>query len=411
MKRFAVMMSVVLTLGGGLCATGENWPGWRGPRGDGTVQGAAPVTWSATQNVTWKTSIEGVGHSSPVVWGDRVFVVSAVEETNERLLICVNRADGKVLWRRVVLVADYERVHKMNSRASSTPATDGQHVFVSFLDNDKMLIAAYDFDGNLVWKKHPGVFSSVHGYCSSPVIYKDTLIVNGDHDGPSYIVALDRATGETRWKIDRGGIRSYCTPLIRTIDGREQMILSGTETVASYDPNNGKQHWVIDGPTEQFVASLIYHRGLLFMTAGFPQRHMMAIKPDGRGNVTKTHIVWRTRTHPAYVPSPIAVGRFVLVVKDSGRLTCYEADTGKVHWQEQIGRQYNASPIAANGLAYFLGENGVTTVIRPGENFEVVATNDLGDTLNASPAVCDGQLFMRTGDALWLIEAPDRVGE
>jgi outer membrane protein assembly factor BamB len=394
-----------------LSVAAENWPGWRGPRGDGTVRGAAPVEWSTTQNVQWKTPIEGIGHGSPIVYGDRVFLVTAVEATNERLLICVDRANGRVLWRRVVLRADYERIHMMNSRASSTPATDGERVFVSFLDGDKMFIAAYDFDGNLVWERHPGVFSSVHGYCSSPVVYKDTLIVNGDHDGPAYIVALDRATGETKWKIDRGGRRSYCTPLIRTIDGREQMVLSGSNTVSSYDPNNGRRHWVIDGPTEQFVASLIYHRGLFFMTAGFPQRHMMAIKPDGEGNVTKTHVVWHTRTHPSYVPSPIAVGRFVLVVKDSGRLTCYEADTGEVHWQEQIGRQFNASPITANGLAYFPAENGVTTVIKPAETFEVFATNDLGDTINASPAVSDGQMFMRTGGALWRIDAPDRVGE
>jgi len=176
----------------------ENWPGWRGPRGDGTsLEKNVPTEWSATKNILWKTPIPGKGHASPIVWGDRIFLVTCDEKTQERLLQCVERTNGKVLWKRTVVKSPLERVHRLNSRASSTPATDGTHVYVSFLDQKEMVVAAYDFTGKPVWQVRPGVFASVHGYCSSPVIWKDKLIVNGDHDGPSYIVGLDRQSGKT----------------------------------------------------------------------------------------------------------------------------------------------------------------------------------------------------------------------
>ena len=212
----------------------------------------------------------------------------------------------------------------------------------------------------------------MHGYCSSPILWKDKVIVNGDHDGDAYLVALDRATGETVWKTDRPNkTRSYCTPIIRHIDGRNQMILSGSKSVASYDPDTGEQHWVIDGPTEQFVASLVYNEDLelLFMTCGFPERHILAIRPDGHGNVTDTHVVWRDIPGAAYVPSPIAIGPYFLVVADNGVASCFVAETGERLWRERLPREHSASLLAANGLAYFFSDYGVMTVIRPGPDF------------------------------------------
>ncbi|MHC4703533.1 MAG: outer membrane protein assembly factor BamB family protein, partial [Planctomycetota bacterium] len=253
-----------------------------------------PLKWSATKNVAWKVPIPGKGHASPIVWGDRIFVVTAVEEKDQRVLLCLDRSDGKVIWQRIVLVAPLEKLHALNSRASSTPATDGEKVYVSFLDRDKMFVAAYDFDGNEVWSVRPGVFSSRHGYCSSPVLWKDKVLVNGDHDGPAYLAALKRTTGEAIWKTPRPNrTRSYCPPIVRRIEGRNQMILSGSLCVASYDPDTGRQHWIIDGPTEQFVASLVYNGDLLFMTCGFPDRFVQAIRPTGAGNITKTHVAWQ----------------------------------------------------------------------------------------------------------------------
>lgn len=384
---------------------GENWPAWRGPRGDGTsLEKDVPVNWSATENIVWKVPIPGKGHASPIVWGDRIFVVTALEDRNQRVLLCLDRANGRALWQRVVLESPLEKLHALNSRASSTPATDGEKVYVSFLDRDKMFVAAYDFDGNEVWSVRPGVFSSRHGYCSSPVLWKDKVLVNGDHDGPAYLAALDRATGETIWKTPRPNkTRSYCPPIVRHIEGRNQMILSGSLCVASYDPDTGEQHWIIDGPTEQYVASLVYNGDLLFMTCGFPDRFVQAIRPNGSGNVTKTHVAWQIEKDCAYVPSPIAIGPYFLGISDTGAATCYEAATGKSLWRERLGPHFSASLVTANGLAYFLSDKGVMTIVKPGPKFEVVARNDLGEQMRASPAISDGQIYLRGANNLYRI--------
>jgi outer membrane protein assembly factor BamB len=386
-------------------AYSENWPAWRGPRGDGTsMEKNVPLKWSETENVVWKVPVPGKGHASPIVWGDRIFVVTAVEDQDQRVLLCLNRSTGKVIWKRVVLDAPLEKLHALNSRASSTPATDGEKVYVSFLDQDKMLVAAYDFDGNEVWSVHPGVFSSMHGYCSSPILWKDKVLVNGDHDGQAYLIALKRTTGETIWKTPRPNkTRSYCTPIIRHIDGRNQMILSGNLCVASYDPDTGKQHWIIDGPTEQFVASLVYNGELLFMTCGFPDHFLQAIRPDGRGNVTKTHVVWQKDKDCSYVPSPISIGPYFLVVSDSGVATCYEANSGKSLWRERLGPHFSSSLVTANGLAYFLSDKGVMTIVKPGPKFEVVTRSDIGEDMRASPAISNGQMFLRGVKNLYCI--------
>ena len=383
----------------------EDWPAWRGPRGDGTsLEKNVPVRWSGTENVVWKVPIPGKGHASPIVWADRIFVVTALPAQEQRLLLCLDRSNGKTLWQRVVLEAPLEKINKLNSYASSTPATDGEKVYVSFLDRDKMFIAAYDFDGEKVWDARPGEFSSMHGYCSSPVLWKDKIIVNGDHDGPAYIVALDRATGKTIWKTARPNeTRSYCTPIIRHIEGRNQLILSGSKCVASYDPDSGRGHWIIDGPTEQFVASLVYNDELLFMTCGFPKRFIQAIRPDGQGNVTATHVVWQTDRDCSYVPSPIVSGPYFLVVSDSGVATCLDAKSGRSIWRERIGTRHSASLVSANGLVYFLSDKGITTVVKPGPEFEVVAQNELGEETNASPAIGNGLMFLRGAEHLYCI--------
>jgi outer membrane protein assembly factor BamB len=386
-------------------AWAENWPMWRGPRGDGTsLEKNVPVQWTTEQNIAWKTPIPGKGHASPIVWGGRVFVVTALKEQNQRLLLCLDRSNGDVLWQRVVLVSPLERINRLNSYASSTPATDGEKVYVSFLDRDKMFIAAYDFEGNQVWAVRPGPFSSIHGYCSSPVLWKDRLIVNGDHDGDAYIIALERATGKTIWKTPRPNrTRSYCTPIIRNIDGRNQLVLSGNMCVASYDPQTGARHWIIDGPTEQFVASLVYNGEMLFMTAGYPDHFMQAIRPTGSGNVTKTHVVWQKTKDCSYVPSPVAIGPYFIVISDTGVATCLEAKTGKSVWRQRLGPHYSASLVTANGLVYFLSDKGVMTVVKPGPPFEIVAKNELGEETYASPAISKGQILLRGLEHLYCI--------
>ncbi|HEV3022828.1 MAG TPA: PQQ-binding-like beta-propeller repeat protein [Pirellulales bacterium] len=385
----------------------ENWPGWRGPRGDGTsLETNVPTHWNGApcENVAWKVAVPGRGHASPIVWGDRIFLVTCVEDEKDRALICLDREKGKTLWRTSVLKSSLEQKHTLNSYASSTPVTDGKLVYVTFLEGTKpgeaagaqMAVAAYDFDGRKKWLVRPGPFSSMHGYCSCPVLYEDKVIVNGDHDGNAYLVALDRTSGQTVWSTPRENkTRSYSTPIIRQIDDRWQMILCGSKSVASYDPNDGSRHWIIDGPTEQFVASMVYNGDLLFMTAGFPDRHMLAIRPDGHGNVTDTHVAWRTTEACSYVPSPIAVGDYFLVVSDDGIASCFEAATGRRTWRKRIGPHYSASLVSAGGLAYFLSDEGVATLVKPGEAFDQVATNELGEACYASPAISQGRIYLR----------------
>lgn len=404
-----VLSFLVTVLALGAVVRAGDWPGWRGPHGDGRCdEPQLPVKWTGRDNVAWKTAIPGKGHSSPIVHGDRVFVTTCIEEKNERRLLCLDRRDGRILWDRLVLVAPLERVHKLNSRASSTPATDGRLVFVPFLDGKQVVVVAYDFAGKEVWRRTVGTFSSVHGFCSSPVLYKDTVIVNCDHDGDGYMVALERSTGEARWRIERpNNTRSYCVPIFVEAAGKKQMVLSGTRCVTSYDPDTGKLHWIIDGPTEQYVSSLVYGEGLLFLTTGYPEYHYMGIRPDGEGNVTKTHVAWHHARVPAregsYVPSPLAAGSSFFVVSDQGWASCFTARTGERKWLQRLGKHHSASPIVANGLLYFTDDDGLTWVVRASDRFEVVAKNPLGEEVYASPAASQGQLFLRGTEHLYCI--------
>jgi len=387
-------------------ACADNWPMWRGPRGDGTsLERDIPTHWSGTENIAWRTALPGEGHASPIVLGDKIFIVAAEQESDERSLLCLERANGAILWKTTVVKAPPERIHPLNSHASSTPATDGERIFTAFLDGDQVVVAAHDLNGKAPWLKRPGRFSSMHGFCSTPIVYRDRIIVNCDHDGDGYIVALARPDGRELWRIDRPNkTRSYCAPLICDAAGRKQMVLSGSKCVTSYDPDNGKLHWIIDGPTEQFVASLVYNNraNLLFLTAGYPQHHILAIRPDGSGNVTRTHVAWRTTKGAAYVPSPISLDDYFLVTSDSGVAHCFDAKTGNILWQERMGEQH-ASLVAAGGLVYFLNDTGVTHVVRPGPKYELVSRNEINERCFASPAISEGQIFLRGERSLFCV--------
>ena len=417
------MRSVVLFFFVAGLIRAENWPGWRGPSGDGVSAGKGiPTKWSSTENIAWKIPVPGEGHSSPIVWGDKVFLTSSLTEKNKRILLCIDRLSGQTVWQRDVVQSPPETVHRLNSRASGTPATDGKQVYVTFMRAEgdeviapnvgserlitpgKIIVAAYDLDGNEKWKTNVGDFLSAHGFNTCPVLFEDLVILNGDHDGNAYLVALDRQSGRQRWRTRRENkTRSYVTPIIREIDGITQMILSGSLCIASYDPRNGKRHWIVDGPTEQFVASMVYDGKYVFATGGYPERHTLAIRPGGKGNVTDTHIAWRTTRGAAYVPSPIISGRYLLMVADSGIASCFEARTGKRHWMERLPGGHSPSPVSADGLVYFVSDRGVTTIIRPSETFAVIAKNELGEPVSASPAISQGQIFLRTHQNLYCI--------
>ncbi len=375
----------------------ENWPQWRGPRLDGTSMDQGFPARMDEKSLTWRAELPGQGHASPIVWEDRLFTVAALAETDERVLQCLNRADGKVLWQKVVLKSPLEGKHRLNSHASSTPATDGERVFTAFLDGVSVVVSAHDFSGKQLWQVRPGVFASKHGFCSSPILFEDKVIVNCDHDGPGYIVAFARVDGRQLWRIERPNqTRSYCVPIIREMNGRTQMVLSGTKCVTSYDPRNGRLLWMIDGPTEQFVASLVHDEksGYLLMSGGFPEHHILAIKPDGVGNVTDTHITWRTNKGVSYVPSPICEGGWFLIVSDSGIAHCFDAKTGDIAWEERM-KEHHASLVSAEGKVWFINDFGTLRTVKPGKSYNLVAESELEDKVFASPAMSEGQIFVR----------------
>lgn len=431
LRKFLLSCVTVLVLP--FDTSAENWPGWRGPRGDGTSAAQRfPLQWNGAngQNIAWKVAIPGEGHASPIIFADRIFLVTCLLDSKDRQLICLDRQSGEILWRKNVFRAPLESKHALNSYASGTPVTDGHLVYVAFLEvvgdtvpapnvggnrqitPGKVVVAAFDFDGNQKWKVTPGEFVSAHGFSSCPVLYKELVIVNGDHDGDSYIVALNKSTGETVWKTKRqNGIRSYVTPLIREIDGRTQMVVSGSECIVSFNPDTGTRYWTIDGPTEQFVASMVFDGHKFYMAAGFPTYHVMGILPTGKGNVTQSHVAWHARNAKCYVPSPVIVNNYLIVADDRGTANCFDTASGDRHWQERLGKHYSASLLTAGGLVFLTADDGITKIIRPGEELNVIAENELGENCFSSPALAHNQLFVRGEKHLFCIDSDKLTGE
>jgi outer membrane protein assembly factor BamB len=402
-RSFFSALSLLLVVG---AAIAEDWPGWRGPRSDGTVtESGFPLTWSQTENVKWKTELPATGHSSPAVSKGKVFVAGCIESEKKRVLYCLDRANGKILWERCAVVSDLEKKHNENSWASSTPAVDGERVYITFFDNPQMRVYCYDYQGNLLWEKNPGEFHSVHGFCSPPMLHKDLVIVNGDQDAKAFIVALDKLTGREVWRTDRPNrTRSYCPPVVIDVDGKKQLVLTGSKCVASYDPDTGKQNWIIDGPTEQFVSSMVLHEGVLLLTAGFPEHWVMAINPSGSGNVSKTNVLWARQKEGGYVPSPVAHNGRLFLVDDQGVASCWDVKTGKRYWKERLsGKGHHASAVAADDRIYLTADDGMTFVLKASDEFEVLAKNPLGDRVFASPAFSNGEIFIHSAKAIWCL--------
>jgi outer membrane protein assembly factor BamB len=406
----------------------EDWPSWRGPRGDGSsLEQELPVEWNAAtgKNILWKAKLPGKGHSSPIIWQNRVFLTTCMEVEQKRLLICLDAGSGEQLWQCQVLQSPLESVHKLNSHASGTPATDGNLVYVPFLQVDgktmvaapnvgnnhreitpgKIVLSAIDFHGELRWQVDVGDFVSAHGFCSCPVLYGNLVILNGDHDGKSYLAAYNKITGQEVWRTQRAhGIRSYVTPIIRKINARDQLMLAGSSHVAGFDVSNGNLLWNVEGPTEQFVASMVYDGERVMLAAGFPTHHLMAIRPNGLGNVTDSHVAWHVDKHvKCYVPSPVLVGHQLFVADDRGTASCFDSTSGERIWQGRLSEAFNASLVATDRYVYFLDRDGVTTIVEPGTELKVIATNPLQEPCSASPAISNGRMFIRGDTHLFCI--------
>lgn len=424
MSRGKLFVLIAIVIG---CppSNAENWPGWRGPRGDGSsTDKNVPLKWDVQsgENIRWQIDVRGEGHSSPIVWGDRLFLTTCLTDSTERVLLCYDRVTGNLIWQRTVFQGPLESLHSLNSRASGTPATDGHSIYVAFMRTDgkmvlapnvgtprnitagEMVVAAYDWNGERKWLVSPGEFVSAHGFSSCPVLFDDLVIINGDHDGNSYIVALDKLTGEERWRRKRKyGIRSYVTPIIRDVAGHTQMVFSGSQRIVSLNPNNGELYWSIEGPTEQFVASMVFDGKQFFMNCGYPDYFVVAVRPDGNGDVTETGVVWESTEARSYVPSPVVVDGYLLVADDRGTGNCFDTETGTRYWQARLGKGFSSSLVHANGNVYFSAQNGAITTIRPGKRLDIVAKNDIGEEISSSPAISDGCFYIRGEDSLFCI--------
>lgn len=397
----------------------EDWPAWRGPRGDGSsLETNLPTQWDGASghNIAWKSAITGSGYSSPIVSGGVIFVTACEQEQQQRVLHCLDRKTGSQVWKRTVVTAPLEGMHKLNSYASGTPAADGEHVFVTFFETDstaqqrgdpgEMVVACYDYQGQRKWLVRAGAFSSIHGFCTSPVLHKDLVIVNGDHDGESYVAALSKESGDVVWKTPREHrTRSYVTPLLREIDGNVQAVFSGSKRVAGFNPETGERLWWVEGPTEQFVASMVHDQSAFYLTAGFPTHHVMAIKPGGRGDVSESHVAWHVTDAKSYVPSPVVVNGLLFVADDRGIAHCFDARSGRHLWRERLGRHFSASLVTADDLVYMTTDDGITLVLKADRQPQLVQTNELGERVFASPAISDGRIYLRGTDHLFCIAA------
>jgi outer membrane protein assembly factor BamB len=379
----------------------DYWPRWRGPTGQGLAAGRNyPDAWSDSENVLWKTAVPGRGHSSPIVWNDRIFVTTAYGDGRASVL-SFRRSDGRFLWEAFSPDRTPERGHQKYSQASATPTTDGTHVYAWFGNKGMM---AVDFAGKVVWHRSLGTFANYHGTAGSPLLYRDRLILFEDHAGGSsggaFVTALDARSGRTLWRTDRQGSVGWGTPIaIRAFD-HDEVIVSSQQRVHAYDPDTGRELWSCRGNTYEVIPTPVVGHGLLFCSSG-RAGPTLAIRPGGRGDVTNTHVAWQSPRGSPFVPSPLLYGDYLYMVNDMASIaTCFEAATGKVMWQGRLGvatrEGFSASPVGVDGKVFFTNDDGETFVVRAGPSFELLRVNSLNARVLASPALVGGRWYFRT---------------
>lgn len=352
------------------------WPRWRGPSGQGLAPGTGyPDRWSDAQGVLWKTPVPGRGHSSPIVWADRIFVTTAYDDGRVSVL-AFSRSDGRRLWETFGPDRSAERMHPKNSQASPTPSTDGTRVYAAFGNKGLM---AVDFDGRLIWHQSLGTFGNYHGTAGSPLLYKDRLIVFQDHAGGSgggaFVAAFDAATGRRLWRTERQGSVGWSTPVAIHAFDHDEVIVSSQHRVHAYDPASGRELWSCAGNLYEVIPTPVAGHGLIFCSSG-RAGPTLAIRPGGKGDVTATHVAWQSPKGSPFVPSPLLYGNYLYLVNDMTSVaTCIEAATGKVMWQGRLGEAaregFSASPVGADDKVFFTNDLGETFVVKAGPQFEI----------------------------------------
>jgi outer membrane protein assembly factor BamB len=406
------LLVLLLIAGTGVLSQAEDWPQFRGPTGQGhATERGLPLEWSETKNIAWKSPVPGLGWSSPVVAGGRVWLTTVVESKERRgrvsaslRALAFDMATGReVVNVEVFRLDEAGYVNPKNSRASPTPIVEGDRVYVHFGAEGT---AALSTSGEILWTTHLR-YESQHGNGGSPTLYRDLLIVNCDgNGGDAYVVALDTATGKTRWKTSRRrpADQAYSTPLVITVGDRDQLVSVGAYRAAAYEPLTGQEIWRVSyGDGFSNVPRPVFGQGLVFIATGFQTPSLIAVRPDGKGDVTRTHVAWTITRGAPYTPSPLLVGNDLYYVSDTGVLSLAEATSGQMVWQQRLGGNYSASPVLVDGKIYFQSEEGMTTVIAPGREFRRLATNRLDGATLASMAVSNGSLFIRSHTHLYRI--------
>jgi outer membrane protein assembly factor BamB len=399
-----ILFAVVLSFSA-VPARGQDWPGFRGPDGQGhSTERNLPLEWSESQNIVWKTPVPGLGWSSPVVAGGRVWVTTALEQKGVSLrVLAFDVQTGRELVNvEVFHLRSGSPINPKNSRASPTPIVEGDRVYVHFGADGT---AALSSTGEVLWKaRFP--YESQHGTGGSPVLHGDLLIFSCDGGDSAFVVALDKRTGKVQWKTWRRQPwdQAYSTPLVIRAAGREQVVSVGAFRAAAYDPESGKEIWRVsydDGFSN--VPRPVFGHGLVYIATGFQQPSLIAVRPDGSGDVTRTHVAWTLRRAAPLTPSPLLVDDELYIVSDTGIASCLDAKTGTVHWQQRLGGSFSASPVFADGRIYFLAEQGVAIVIAPGKEFRQLATSKLDGAALASMAMSAGSIFVRTDTHVYRI--------
>jgi outer membrane protein assembly factor BamB len=389
------------------------WPFWRGPYGQGVVEGTGyPDTWSDTKNILWRVQVPGRGHSSPIVWADRLFLTTAAEDGSNRSVLCFRRADGKLLWERAVPEAPAEKLYPKNSYASSSPTTDGRLVYAYFGNAG---VVAVDFEGKLAWHAKLGPVSLYHGPGGSPILYKDSLILYQEQRlmdrsvtaGPGFMVALDTKTGRERWRQHRPPQPGWGTPIAIRVGDHDELIISSSRRIEGFDPATGALLWFSTGNTFEVIPMPVVGHGLVYCVSG-RAGPTFAVRPGGSGDVTATRVVWSTPKGSSFVPSPLLLGDYLYTVNDMAAIvSSHHARTGELAGQFRLGEArregFSASPVAVEGKIYFTNDDGETFVLSPAPDFRLLHVNRLGEQTLASPALVGGRWYIRTAGHLLAI--------
>lgn len=374
--------------------TGPNdWPWWRGPNRNGHAdpKQKPPLKWSETDNVLWKMPIPGRGHGSPIVVGNQVFLATANAKSETQSMLCFDRRDGKLLWETTVHTGGFEKGgNGKASMASGTPACDGEHVYINFLHNKAIYATALTRDGKQVWQTKVTDYVLHQGFGSSPTVYDSLVLVSADNKGTGVLAALERSTGKIVWKVDRPQMPNYASPIVLNTAGREQLFFIGCELVTSLDPRTGKKLWETKGATTECVTSTVTDGKLMITSGGFPKGHVAAIHADGSGKTAWENAV------KVYVPSMIQRGGYLYAVQDTGIPVCWKFDTGKEMWKGRLAGNFTASLVLVDDLLFAANESGRTFIYKAQpESFELLAENQLGNDLMATPTICGGRIYMR----------------